>query len=74
MISGTVLEEGLRGAGAYLFNGKGERYMHHYDPREERATRDVVSRSSFMEIMAGRGTPEIRVLRQNYHYYHKNVP
>ncbi len=58
MISGTVLEEGLRGAGAYLFNGKGERYMHHYDPREERATRDVVSRSSFMEIMAGRGTPE----------------
>ena len=58
MISGTVLEEGLRGAGAYLLNGKGERYMHHYDPREERATRDVVSRSSFMEIMAGRGTPE----------------
>jgi succinate dehydrogenase/fumarate reductase flavoprotein subunit len=58
MISGTVLEEGLRGAGAYLINGKGERYMHRYDPREERATRDVVSRSSFMEIMAGRGTPE----------------
>ena len=58
MISGTVLEEGLRGAGAYLLNGEGERYMHHYDERAERATRDVVSRSSFMEIMAGRGTAE----------------
>ena len=58
MISGTVLEEGLRGAGAYLINGKGERYMHRYDQREERATRDVVSRSSFLEIMAGRGSPE----------------
>lgn len=58
MITGTVLEEGLRGAGAYLLNGKGDRYMHHYDSREERATRDVVSRSSFIEIMAGRGTPE----------------
>ncbi|MEE2716163.1 MAG: FAD-dependent oxidoreductase [SAR324 cluster bacterium] len=61
-ISGTVLEEGLRGAGAYLRNGLGERYMGNYDPRAERATRDVVSRSSYMEIMAGRGTEEEGVL------------
>jgi succinate dehydrogenase / fumarate reductase flavoprotein subunit/fumarate reductase flavoprotein subunit len=56
-LSGAVLEEGLRGAGAYLYNGLGERYMARYDPdRMERSTRDVVSRSSYLEIMAGRGT------------------
>ncbi len=57
--SGTLLEEGLRGAGAQLFNARGERFMERYAPEvKERATRDVVSRSSFMEIMAGRGTPD----------------
>lgn len=55
--SGTLLEEGLRGAGAQLFNAQGERFMERYAPDvKERATRDVVSRSSFLEIKAGRGT------------------
>jgi succinate dehydrogenase/fumarate reductase flavoprotein subunit len=55
--TGGLLEEGLRGAGARLFNGLGERYMERYDPdKMERATRDVISRSSYLEIMAGRGT------------------
>ena len=67
LISGSVLEEGLRGAGGYLKNGLGERFMHNYDPRAERATRDVVARSSFMEIMAGRGTPEGGVLLDASH-------
>jgi succinate dehydrogenase flavoprotein subunit len=57
-MSGTVLEEGLRGAGGHLFNGRLERYMEKYDPvRLERSTRDVVSRSSYLEIIAGRGSP-----------------
>ncbi len=61
--SGTLLEEGLRGAGAQLFNVLGERFMERYAPDvKERATRDVVSRSSFMEIIAGRGTPNGGVL------------
>jgi succinate dehydrogenase/fumarate reductase flavoprotein subunit len=55
--TGGLLEEGLRGAGAHLINGRGERFMTRYDPKAERATRDVVSRSSYIEITAGRGTP-----------------
>lgn len=56
-MTGAVLEEGLRGAGAHLYNALGERYMSKYDPeRMERSTRDVVSRSSYTEIMEGRGT------------------
>jgi succinate dehydrogenase/fumarate reductase flavoprotein subunit len=55
--TGGLLEEGLRGAGAHLLNGRAERYMSRYDPaRMERATRDIVSRASYLEIMAGRGT------------------
>ena len=62
-MTGAVLEEGLRGAGAHLYNADGDRYMGNYDPeRLERSTRDVVSRSSYLEIMAGRGTPEGGVL------------
>jgi succinate dehydrogenase/fumarate reductase flavoprotein subunit len=56
-LNGALLEEGLRGAGAHLFNGRGERYMERHDPeRKERSTRDRVSRAGFMEIAAGRGT------------------
>jgi succinate dehydrogenase / fumarate reductase flavoprotein subunit/fumarate reductase flavoprotein subunit len=61
--TGGLLEEGLRGAGARLYNALGERYMERYAPDKlERATRDVVSRAGYMEIMAGRGTPSGGVL------------
>jgi fumarate reductase flavoprotein subunit len=56
-MTGTVLEEGLRGAGGYLLNGDGERFMSRYDKRSERATRDVVSRGIYAEMRAGRTGP-----------------
>jgi len=56
-MTGTVLEEGLRGAGGYLLGGDGQRFMHHYDDREERATRDIVSRAMYAEIRSGNATP-----------------
>src|SRR5436853_4126129 len=56
-MTGTVLEEGLRGAGGYLLNGAGRRFMTDVDARAERATRDIVSRAIDAEMRAGRTTP-----------------
>jgi succinate dehydrogenase flavoprotein subunit len=56
-MTGTIIEEGLRGVGGHLLNGANERFMFNYDNRGERATRDIVSRSMFAEMRAGRTTP-----------------
>lgn len=56
-MTGTVLEEGLRGAGGWLLNAAQERFMFNYDEKGERATRDIVSRAIYAEMRAGNTTP-----------------
>jgi len=54
--NGILLEEEMRTAGGKLLNKNYERYMHKYDDREESATRDIVARSTYLEISCGNGT------------------
>jgi succinate dehydrogenase/fumarate reductase flavoprotein subunit len=62
-LTGALLEEALRFAGAELRNAEGERFMSRHDPeRGERAPRDVVARAAWVEIADGRGTPDGGVL------------
>ena len=56
-MTGTVLEEGLRGAGGQLLNSQDHRFMFDYDVKGERATRDVVSRAIYSEMRKNNSSP-----------------
>jgi fumarate reductase flavoprotein subunit len=72
-MTGTVLEEGLRGAGGRLLDSGGARFMFDYDQHGERATRDIVSRSIMYQIRKGLATRNGGVHLQMSHLGPANV-
>jgi succinate dehydrogenase / fumarate reductase, flavoprotein subunit len=57
-VRGILVTEAVRGEGGVLRNATGERFMERYDPKKmELSSRDVVSRSIYKEVQAGRGSP-----------------
>ena len=56
-VRGILVTEAVRGEGGYLKNRDGKRFMLEYDPKKkELSSRDVVARSIYKEVEAGRGT------------------
>jgi succinate dehydrogenase / fumarate reductase, flavoprotein subunit len=55
---GILVTEAVRGDGGMLFNSEHRRFMLDYDPvKKDLSSRDVVARSIYKEVQAGRGSP-----------------
>ena len=78
-VRGILVTEAVRGEGGVLRNAKGERFMERYDPKKmDLSSRDVVSRSIYKEVQAGRGSPHggafLDISHRGAEYIKKKLP
>lgn len=78
-VKGILVTEAVRGEGGLLKNKDGERFMDRYDPvKRELSSRDVVARSIYQEVQAGRGTPHggawLDVTHRGAEYIKRKLP
>jgi succinate dehydrogenase / fumarate reductase, flavoprotein subunit len=76
---GILVTEAVRGEGGLLFNSDHERFMLGYDPvKKELSSRDVVARSIYKEVKAGRGSPHggafLDITERGADYIKKKLP
>ncbi|MBJ7608808.1 MAG: FAD-binding protein [Candidatus Dormibacteraeota bacterium] len=76
---GILVTEAVRGEGGLLYNSEHKRFMLEYDPvKKELSSRDVVARSIYKEVKAGRGSPHggalLDITHRGADYIKKKLP